>query len=473
MNHPCLCACPDQNQTIPSVLELYLKLAPADFIARLLQQLRLRRHQGGFTIRVVIWLMIFQRLHDKGTLSIAVQQVTQGLPPMLIARRSKRMRRHTISANTGGYNQARLNLPWEVVRKVSEEIFEQLTVAKPKPAFGARVQMFILDGSTLLMPHTPSLLDAYPPSRNQHGQSHWPILRILVGHDLETGIAISPHWGPVNGPKAVSEQGLTEEMLEQLPAGAGILGDRNFGVFSVAWAAQQRNHPVLLRLTAVRAESAFGRGLCSRTDRMVEWKPSKSDRARHPELPPDSCVQGRLIVRKVYPSDGSAPFKLYLFTTLDLPADEIVRLYGLRWNVETDLRTIKKTIRLEMLRCKTPAMVAKELVLAVTAYNLVRAVIDESARRTGMDPRQYSFSRVQDLINSWLPLIASIPSERKRKAKFERMMKYVAQCKLYKRKKRRSYPRAIWQPRRKFPSRRTPISHDLNQDPSTKGAKQS
>ena len=112
----------------------------------------------------------------------------------------------------------------------------------------------------------------------------------------------------------------------------------------------------------------------------------------------------------------------------------LCELYGLRWNVETDLRTIKKTIRLEMLRCKTPGMVAKELVLAVTAYNLVRAVIQESAQRTGIDPRQYSFSQVQDVIDTWLPYIASITSERKRNAEYRRMMKCVAQCKLYKRK---------------------------------------
>jgi hypothetical protein len=465
MNNPRPSACPEQDKTIPSALDLYLKLAPVEFFVRLLKHLRLRRHCGIFTAPVVIWLMIFQRLQDKGTLSVAVQQVIRGLPPMLTSRRSKRMRRHTVSCHTGGYNHARQKLPLEVVRKVNEEIFQQLTAIKPKSASGPGIQMFIIDGSTLLMPHTPSLLKAYPPSLNQHGQSHWPIMRILVGHDLDNGIAICPHWGPVNGPKAVSEQALTEELLDHLPAGSGILGDRNFGVFSVAWAAQQRNHPVLLRLTAVRAKSAFGRVLCSGTDRTVEWAPTKSDRASHPGLPVDCCVRGRLIVRNVYPSDGSASFKLYLFTTLDLLADEIVQLYGLRWNVETDLRTIKKTIRLEMLRCKTPGMVAKELVIAVMAYNLVRAVIQESAQQTGIDPRQYSFSQVQDVIDTWLPYIASITSERKRNAEYRRMMKCVAQCKLYKRK-RPTYPRTVWQRRRKFPSRKELLSKGLGQTSS-------
>jgi hypothetical protein len=456
MENPHQSARPDREKAISSVLDLYLKLVPLGFFVRLLQQLQLRRHRGVFTVPVVIWLMMSQNLHDKGTLAVAVSQVIHGLPPRLVPRRSKRMRQHKISSHTGGYNHARQELPLEVVRKVNEEIFQQLMEAKLKGP--SDLQIFILDGSTLLMPYTPSLAEAYPPSLNQHGQSHWPIMRILVGHDLDNGIAACPHWGPVNGPGAVSEQSLTEEMLDELPARAGILGDRNFGVFSVAWAAQQRSKPVLLRLTAVRAQSAFGRVLCSGTDRTVDWRPSKSDRSKHLGLPVDACVRGRLIVHNVYPSDGKARFKLFLFTTMDPPADEIVRLYGLRWNVETDLRTIKKTIRLEMLRCKTPKMVAKELILAVTAYNLVRGVIQESARRTGLDPRQYSFTRVQDLINTWLPHLASITSERKRKAEFERMMKYVPQCRLYKRKNRSAYPRTIWLRRRKFPTRKEKLN---------------
>ncbi len=457
MENPCRSVRPDQNWAVSSVLDLYLKLVPFGFFVRLLKQLRWRCHCGIFTVPVVIWLMISQNLHDRGTLSVAVAQVVQGLPRTLVPRRSKRMRQRKISAHTGGYNQARQKLRLEVVRKVHEEIFQQLTAAERTGT--ADLQIFILDGSTLLMPNTPSLVKAFPPGHNQHGQSHWPIMRILVGHHLDNGIAVCPHWGPVNGPKAVSEQALTEEMLDQLPARSGVLGDRNFGVFSVAWAAQQRGKSVLLRLTAQRAQSAFGRVLCSGSDRRVDWKPSKSDRSRHPGLPVDSCAWGRLIVRKVYPSDGKAPFKMFLFTTMDLPADEIVRLYGLRWNVETDLRTIKKTIRLEMLRCKTPDMVAKELILAVTAFNLVRAVIQESARRTGLNPRQYSFTQVQDLINAWLPHFATITSERKRKAEFERMMKYVPQCKLYKRKKRPSYPRKIWLRRRKFPTWKEDLNH--------------
>jgi putative transposase len=422
-----------------SVLNLYLRLVPVTVHSKQ------RRHRCVFSLPVVIWLMIFQRLQDKGTLAAAVQHVIRGLPPAFNPQRCKRQKERNVSSNTGGYNQARQKLPLEVVRTVSDQIFEQLMASEP----GGR--MFLLDGTTLTMPSTPSLLEAYPPSRNQNGESHWPILRILVAHDLDSGIALRPEWGPAGGAKTVSEQRLAEPLIQRLPSGAGLLGDQNFGVFSIAWAAQQSNHPVLLRVTPVRAKSALGPVSHSGTDVNVEWKPSRHERESHPGLPRDASVKGRLIIRKVYPSDGSAPMKLYLFTTLDVDAKKIVQIYAQRWNIETDLRTIKKTIRMEMLDCRTPAMIAKEIPLAITAYNLVRAVINESARRTGMHPRQYSFSRVLDLINSWLPHLACLTSELEREAEYERMIKYAGQCKLYKRKKLTSYPRAVWHRRRTFP----------------------
>jgi len=428
---------------ITSVLTLYLRLVPTTVFVQSNQ--KKRRYRCIFSLPVVIWLMIFQRLQDRRTLVAAVQHVIRGLPPELNPRPCKRQRERSVSSNTGSYNKARQKLPLEIVQTVSDQIFDQLM---PPEAGG---HLFLLDGTTLTMPCTPSLTEAYPPSRNQNGESHWPILRLLVAHELHSGIALRPEWGP----KSVSEQRLTEVLLKRLPTRAGIMGDQNFGVFSIAWAAHQLDHPVLLRITPVRAKHAFGSTSNNGTDLKVEWRPSRRERESHPGFPCDASVKGRLIIRKVYPSDGSGPLKLYLFTTLDLPAKEIVQLYAERWNIETDLRTIKRTISLEMLDCKTPDMVAKELSLAITAYNLARAVINESARRTGMDPRQYSFSRVLDLINAWLPHLACITSDAEREEEYERMIKYAGQCKLYKRKKSASYPREVWYRRRTFPPRKT------------------
>jgi hypothetical protein len=118
-----------------------------------------------------------------------------------------------------------------------------------------------------------------------------------------------------------------------LPLGATLIGDSNFGVFSVAWTATQKKYPVLFRLTLQRAERLAGEPLKDRIEREVVWKPSREDRKRHPDLPPDACVKGRLIVRQVEPDNGAAPFLLALFTTLPDPVEEIQKLYGQRWNI--------------------------------------------------------------------------------------------------------------------------------------------
>src|SRR5712671_942958 len=87
------------------------------------------------------------------------------------------------------------------------------------------------------------------PAENQYGKTHWPTLRIAVAHNLANGLASRPSWGAMYGPHAVSEQTLAEELMDRLPQGAVVVGDRNFGVFSIAYAATEKGLGILLRLT--------------------------------------------------------------------------------------------------------------------------------------------------------------------------------------------------------------------------------
>jgi hypothetical protein len=217
-----------------------------------------------------------------------------------------------LSQETGAYNKARHELPLSVLEKCCDHTFQQLIEqAELEPN---RRPAFFLDGTTARTAHSEELVENYPPTRNQHGVSHWPVLRVLVAHDLYTGLGLRPHWGPMNGSQAVSEQALLEEAIDRLPSLAVLLGDSNFGVFSVAYAADQRRHPVVLRLTTVRAQHLAGGPLQDGTDQAIQWRPSREDRRSHPELPSDACVSGRLIVSQVQPSNGAEPFLLALFT---------------------------------------------------------------------------------------------------------------------------------------------------------------
>jgi putative transposase len=431
------------------VLDLYAEAAPAHFFEALEKELGLSARRRIFTLPLLVWLMISQRLDSKATLSTAVQQVVQHRPRALLSNH-KRIREATVSCHTGAYSDARQAMPLAVAEKVADRVLDHLMESRREALPGWNRRVFILDGSSLEMPHTAELAKAYPP----HPKSHWPVLLMLVAQDLTTGLAERPCWGAMYGQKAVSEQALTEKILDRLPDDSVLMGDSNFGVFSVAFAATQRGHDVLLRLQPSRA-GVVGRGLSLRPglDQQVCWKPSAFERKKHPDLPADACVRGRLIVQQVKASDGSS-VTLYLFTTLPLAVEQLVELYGQRWKVETDLRSLKRTVELQTLHCRSADMIAKELVLAIVGYNLVRAVMNVAAKEYKLDPRRLSFSRSQDVVNAALPGLDAATKPAEYQARLRRMLQLVASCKLPDRSGRRSIPREVWGHGCKFTKRK-------------------
>ena len=417
----------------------------------------MRHNNCVYSPLVIMWLMVGQRLRGGASLETAALEL-RTLPESFWPNPCKRLRQwrehgQALSSHTGAYNQARQALSQLMVKQGCGRIFEQL-VAKMNPTGQSR-RAFVFDGSSMRTAHRPELCEAYPPGSNQHGEGHWPIVRVLVAHDVHTGLAMRPQWGPMYGPKAVSEQGLLEQAIEQLPSGSTVMGDANFGVFSVAYTATQRQHPVLLRLTADRARRLAGEQLRDGIDRTVVWKPSVADRKSHPDLSSDACVSGRLMVRQVQPDNGAAPFLLALFTTLPSSQQEVFGLYGQRWTIETDLRTLKSTLCLEQLTCLTPDMVAKEIEIAIAAYNLVRAMIAFASQQSGIPPRGYSFTKVRHIVESFAPDLAHAPNPQAAKRLFDQMMAYIQQAKLPRRKRKRpAYPRAVWARRGDFPKRK-------------------
>lgn len=409
---------------------------------------------------MVLWLLVVQRLQGGASLETAVLELLRGLPAAFWPKPCKRMRQWrehgtAPSSHTGAYNQARRALSLSIVEKSCDRIFEQLVTRMDQGASHKAPRVFLLDGSSMRLPHSPELYDLYPPGSNQHREGHWPLLRVLVAHDVRTGLAMRPEWGAMHGPDAVSEQELLERSLERLPEGSTVIGDANFGVFSVAYAATQRQHPVLLRLTKERAVRLAGEALRDGIDRAVVWKPSKADRRRHPHLPADAYVSGRLMVRQVQPDNGAAPLLLALFTTQPCSQEEALELYGQRWAIETDLRTLKSTLRLDQLTCSTRDLVAKEIDMGIAAYNLVRAMIGVASEQSGIVPRGYSFTKVRRIVQTFGPVLADAPNEQAAKRIFDQMMRYVHQAKLpHRNRKRPSYPREVWNKGYTFPTRK-------------------
>src|SRR5258708_39618884 len=102
-----------------------------------------------------------------------------------------------------------------------DELIERLRSRLLESGPGLAQRAYLLDGSSLQLEHEPELVEAFPPASNQHGKSHWPVVRIVVLHDWETGLAERPYWGPLNGRQAVSEQALAERRHAACSGGGG------------------------------------------------------------------------------------------------------------------------------------------------------------------------------------------------------------------------------------------------------------
>jgi hypothetical protein len=436
-------------------LNWFGKTLPESFFASLKQDLGIIENSCIFTLPVTTWLMILQRLSQKGTLATAVTELLHGHGRELLEP-CKRVREDKISAGTGAYSQARQRVPVEAVRRVAERTFEQLHRISPQDTL--RDRLFLLDGSSIRLAHSPALLKAYPQAENQHGKSHWPVARVAVMHHVVTGLAMAPRFGAMYGPDAVSEQGLAEALIDQLPSSSVLIGDRNFGIFAVAWRAHNRGHAVLVRLTEARAKRLSGGDeLIPGSDREVIWEPSRDDRRTHRDLPAEAHMEGRLIVTQT----AGVKEILYLFTTLEEPAEQVAALYRERWNIETDLRSLKEQVRLHAIPARSPDLVASELLIAIASYNLIRAVMAEAAQQINTEPRRLSFSRSRESFWAFARAVAHVDSREKFEYHWRLLLRSLSQCKLPKRH-RPPAPRVIWPKPQTFPTRK--IKHHVSEN---------
>lgn len=404
-----------------------------------------------YTPWVVVWLMVYQRLHANASLSDAVGELfrlKEHLPP------NRRITEETLSSNTGAYSQARSRLHPEVAEAVSDQVFRTLMEGS-SPAWEGR-RVFLLDGTTSALASVPRLRQEFPPATNQHRASPWPILHWAVAHELSSACALRPEIGAKYGPEAVSEVTLAIRLLARLPSHSAVMADRNFGVFAFFHAAQAVGHEVMTRLTEARFRALV------RQARPLEpghwkllWKPSAAERRKYPELPADSSVNVELHEVPVTTSEGT-PLTLFLVSTLPTSGQKLADLYGLRFNVETDIRNVKVVLRMDELRGQSRSMLRKELALGTVAYNLVIQIRRLAAKQAGLEPRRLSFS------GSWsLVKIILLQPSRWTAAEFLRNFRLVLRgCTQRKIPNRpgRKYPRQVLRHSRKYPLRARPPS---------------
>lgn len=436
-----------QPDPTPDAQRLFRALAPP----ALLDRLQPSAPQAVYTAYVTLWMLLYQRLHGGACLDDAVAAFLFNFPKQDLPD-CKRVRDDRLSADTGAYSKARDRLRLDVAVWLADHVFASLSASCPPSWKGRHVDL--LDGTSFSLAPSQELRDAFPPSSNQHGPSAWPSLRVLVAHDLGTGLCCRPEYGPAYGEHNECESVLARRLIPRLRPGSVILGDGNFGIFIIAFEARKANHDVLLRLSKPRFEALLRQAEPDGEGRWkLTWRPSASERKKY-DLgeEADAQVSGRLA--EVDLGAGVAE-PLYLFCTLGEGTNqEWGALYRLRWNVEPDIGASKVTLGLGSVSARTKGMVEKEVVLAGVAYNLVAEARRQAAAVAGVEPRRLSFKGTLSLVRGFEARVAAGGlSEEELQGLFEKLLRAIGQRKLPNRPGRQ-YPRELIPRRRRYPERK-------------------
>jgi hypothetical protein len=201
-----------------------------------------------YTAYVTLWMLVYQRMHGGVTLESAVKNFFEQNADYHSD--NKRVREKTLSLSTGGYSAARQRLKPEVTEWFFEQIANSI-IATTAPTLGNQ-RVFIIDGTTISLAPTAALKHQFPPASNASGESAWPILSLVVAHELESGCALMPEIGAMYGKKAASETHLCKAVIGRLPSNSIAMVDAGFGIFGVVHTAVQYGHDIISRLTEQR-----------------------------------------------------------------------------------------------------------------------------------------------------------------------------------------------------------------------------
>ena len=300
------------------------------------------------------------------------------------------------SVRTGGYCKARQRLPVAMVTALTREVGRLVSVGAPRSWRWRGRTVKLVDGTGISMPDTPQNQASYPQPHSQAPGVGFPLMRLVAVVCLASGALIDAAIGPHEG-KGSSELGLLRGLGKAFSAGDLVLADAFYCNYFVIATLLAAGVDVLFEQHGARVTD-FRRGISlSVRDHVVRL--AKPQRPRWMTEPQYAEFAAAITVREVK-VDGQV-----LLTTLLNPRNvskgELHQLYARRWDVELDLRNIKTTLGVEVLRCQTPAMIAKELWVHLLAYNLIRLVMAQAALEVNAHPRELSFKHTVQLCTEW------------------------------------------------------------------------
>jgi hypothetical protein len=303
--------------------------------------------------------------------------------------------RKPCSSQSGAYCQARQRLPEGVLRRLVRTKGGQLEEQSPRSWHWFGRQVKIADGTTVSAPDTGPNQKAYPQPRTQKRGLGFPILRLLVIFSLSVGTVVDAAVNPYVG-KETGETGMLRTLMYSLKRGDLLLGDRYFANYWIIALARLLGIDVVFRQHQRRqVDFRTGRRL-GQNDHLITWTKPKRPPWMSQEL--FASLPATLLLREVrvwIPKGKNRTREIVVVTTLRdagrYKKGEIESLYQRRWQAELQLRSLKTTLQMDILRCKTPAMLRKEIWAHFLIYNLIRIAMAQAAQRQPCQPWQISF----------------------------------------------------------------------------------
>jgi len=302
------------------------------------------------------------------------------------------------SSNTGPYCKARIRLPESTIKNLVNELGEKAKKNSFEKWLWRNRNVHIVDGTTVPMPDTGENRETFLRHTNVAGEVAFPLARIVIIISLSVGTIIDYAIGACKG-KGTGEHSLLRTILHRLKNGDVLLGDAYYPSFFLIAA--------LLNLEVdgifsgkISRKNDFRKGEhLGKNDHLVEWqKPEKPDWMNEETY---NAYPKRMCVRE-FKSNG----KTYITTLLHhkkYNKNELAKLYGFRWQIEITIRDIKITMNMNMLSCKTPEMIRKEIGTHFLGYNCIRILMAEACIKYNVIPYQISFNGTLQLLNKFMP----------------------------------------------------------------------
>ena len=303
--------------------------------------------------------------------------------------------RKPCAPETNSYCDARQRLPHGVIVRLVRQTARDTDAGASSDWLWKGRRVSLVDGTTVSMPDTVRNQRAFPQANTQKAGVGFPVARLVAIISLATGVVRDLALGPYKG-KETGETALFRTLLEGLEAGEIVLGDRYFASYFMLAALMQRGVDGLFRMHQCRQfDFHRGRQLGSE-DHVVIWtkppRPEWMDEETYAQIPNELEIRE---LRFKVNRPGFRVKEVVLVTTLldgeEHTKEDLASLFLDRWNIELDLRSIKDVLQMDVLRCKSPDMVEKEIWMHLLAYNLIRGVMAKAAEAHDKLPRHLSF----------------------------------------------------------------------------------